>query len=193
METDSQKLKIYFDLLKNAPKRVVLMSPKEDEVTLYKKHIDEAKLYMPYVYKCTQVLDLGSGSGFPGIPLAIELPYVKFYLLDKRKVHIEFLRMVKDTLHLDNVELIHMDAALLKRTDYNFDCVVARAVNRIGTILDWVSSNVVSGGQIILGKKKDIEKELKDIKYPFELSELKETTFGYIVVINKLQVRDAPQ
>jgi len=39
METGSQKLKIYFDLLKNAPKRVVLMSPKEDEVTLYKKHI----------------------------------------------------------------------------------------------------------------------------------------------------------
>ena len=109
----SQKLFVYLKMLENAPKRVVLMSPKEDTNLLYYKHIEEAKLYLPYI-KCNDiVLDLGSGAGFPGIPLAIFKPCVKFYLLDKREIHTNLLSEVKLALGLQNVEVVNLDASML--------------------------------------------------------------------------------
>ena len=173
-------------MLENAPKRVVLMSPKEDTNLLYYKHIEEAKLYLPYI-KCNDiVLDLGSGAGFPGIPLAIFKPCVKFYLLDKREIHTNFLSEVKLALGLQNVEVVNLDASMLSKLDISFDVVVARAVNRIGTILLWAKDVVRQDGIVLLGKKKDIEKELREISPPFALEALKPTSFGYIVIVKKL-------
>lgn len=182
----SQKIYLYFKLLRTAPKRVVLMSPKSNEIELYKKHIEEAKLYLPNIAPFSKVLDLGSGAGFPGIPLAIWMKDTQFFLLDKKVVHTKFLEDVKNSLHLKNVTIINMDARLLYRTNFIFDTVVARAVNRIETVLSYVKSNIKSGGLVVLGKKKDIEKELKSIVEPFKLEELRETPFGFIVVIKKL-------
>ncbi|MFU2158041.1 MULTISPECIES: 16S rRNA (guanine(527)-N(7))-methyltransferase RsmG [Caldisericum] len=182
----SYRFYLYLKLLVNAPKRVVLMSPKEDLNILYKKHIEEAKLYLPYVDNNLKVLDLGSGAGFPGIPLAIMKPQAQFYLIDKRKTHTDFLEFVAKTLNLQNVSVINLDATLLKRNKIIFDVVVARAVNRIDTILSWIKENLRSEGVVVLGKKKDVEEELKYISYPFYLKELKETSFGYLVVIKKL-------
>ncbi|BAL81436.1 16S rRNA (guanine(527)-N(7))-methyltransferase RsmG [Caldisericum exile] len=176
----------YLKLLSNAPKRVVLMSPKDNLDVLYKKHIDEAKLYLPYIGDSMEVLDLGSGAGFPGIPLAIMKPQSQFYLLDKRKTHTDFLRNVITILNLTNVKVINLDAELLKRKNLTFEVVVARAVNRIDVILSWIKDNLKSNGTVVLGKKKDIENELKTIKSPFHLKELIETSFGYLVVIKKL-------
>ena len=182
----SQKLTIYLKMLENAPKRVVLMSPKEDTNLLYYKHIEEAKLYLPYI-KCNDVvLDLGSGAGFPGIALAIFKPCAKFYLLDKREIHTNFLSNVKSELMIQNVEVVNLDAAMLFKLGLSFDVVVARAVNRIGTILSWVKDVLKQDGIVLLGKKKDIEKELREISPPFILEALLQTSFGYIVIIKKL-------
>ncbi len=181
-----EKFEKYLLLLLDAPKRAVLMSPKGDKTLLFKKHIEEAKFYLPYIKDNNIVLDLGSGVGFPGISLAIQKPYSKFYLLDRKKLHTDFLTKVKDELSLTNVIVINMEAKFIKSLDIKFDVVVARAFNRIETILSFVSHNVKQGGLIVLGKKEDIQEELKKITHPFILNELVKTHFGYIVVIKRL-------
>lgn len=182
----SYEFYLYLKLLRNSPKRVVLMSPKENIELLYKKHIEEAKLYLPYIKTSKTVLDLGSGAGFPGIPLAVILRETHFYLLDKKKVHCDFLNNVKHTLNLSNVSIVNMEASLLRRTNLIFDAVVARAVNRIDVILSWIGKNLKENGTVLLGKKKEIKQELNSISKPFYLKELVQTSFGYLVVIKKL-------
>ncbi|MEF3244497.1 MAG: 16S rRNA (guanine(527)-N(7))-methyltransferase RsmG [Caldisericaceae bacterium] len=181
-----EKFERYLMLLLGAPKRAVLMSPKSDKTLLFKKHIEEAKFYLSYIKDNDVVLDLGSGVGFPGIPLAIQKPHSKFYLLDRKKLHADFLTKVKDDLSLTNVIVINMEAKFIKSLDIKFDVVVARAFNRIETILSFIFNNIKQGGLIVLGKKEDIQEELKQIKHPFVLNELVKTHFGYIVVIKKL-------
>jgi len=157
---ESENIQKYFELLKNAPKRVVLMSPKEDSLKLYKKHIEEANLYLPYIKSGDVVLDLGSGAGFPGIPLAIAVKDAHFYLLDRKAIHTNFLNKVKEELNLENVTVVQMEGELIsKKLGVLFDVVTARAFNRIDIVLSMVERNLKQNGIIVLGKKKISKKK----------------------------------
>lgn len=115
----------------------------------------------------TRVLDVGTGGGFPGVPLAILFPDVKFHLVDSIGKKIKVVREVASALELKNVEAEHTRA---ENIDEGYDFVVSRAVTRLGDFYPWVqgkflrkSNNALPNGIIYL-KGGDLENEIKESK-----------------------------
>lgn len=183
-----EKLAQYFEMLKQAHKRVVLMEPK-DSVNFYAKHIDEARIYLPYIKDGDAVLDLGTGAGFPGIPLSIMKEEANFILVDRRKIHTDFLENIRSSLNLKNVTIINARAdEIPKRINSGVNIVCARAVSRIRNILIWSYPVLLKKGLVLLGKGDNIENEMESAKsLPYELIEKKQTDFGFLVVYRKIE------
>lgn len=87
----------------------------------------------------TMVLDVGTGGGFPGIPLAIMYPKVKFHLVDSIGKKIKVVNKVVDALELTNVKAEQIRAEQLKE---NYDFVVSRAVTRLPEFVKWIQKNI---------------------------------------------------
>ncbi|MGY5253386.1 16S rRNA (guanine(527)-N(7))-methyltransferase RsmG [Sphingobacterium spiritivorum] len=123
----------------------------------------------------THILDVGTGGGFPGIPLAILFPEVKFHLVDSIGKKIKVVREVATALGLTNVEADHMRAEQL---DYKYDFVVSRAVTRLGDFAPWIRNkflkqdkNGVPNGILYL-KGGDLKEEIKESRLKAELHSL---------------------
>lgn len=167
-------------------KKVPLMAPL-DSPDFIQKQVLEAEIYQPWIQDRKFVLDIGSGAGFPGIPLAIVNPSIHFILLDKRVRNIKFLADVVSDLKLINAELVTLTAEELYRSKIKTDAVMARAVSRIFDILSWSMPVLETNGLVILGKKKDIDKELQQAEtLPFSLYQKIPQPFGYLVIYKKL-------
>jgi 16S rRNA (guanine527-N7)-methyltransferase len=181
------KMDMYLQLLLKAPKRAVLMSPLEKNALMH-KHIEEAKIYAPYIKNGDKVLDIGTGCGFPGIPLAIMKPDALFYLVDRKKIHTDFLYRVKKDLNLENVYIFNLEANNLAKINEEFDVVCARAVNRMNIVLTWSKPVIKENGLVLLGKKRDIEKEIEDChNMPFGIVEIVKQPFGSLVILKKFE------
>lgn len=120
----------------------------------------------------TRILDVGTGGGFPGIPLAILFPEVQFHLVDSIGKKIKVVRSVAETLGLENVEADHIRAEQL---DEKYDFVVSRAVTRLVDFYPWVANkfrkkhqNAIANGILYL-KGGDLAEELKEARLPAEV------------------------
>jgi 16S rRNA (guanine527-N7)-methyltransferase len=121
----------------------------------------------------TEVLDVGTGGGFPGIPLAILFPKTQFYLIDSIGKKIKVVRAVADALKLKNVEAHQMRAEHFPK---KVDFVVSRAVTQMDAFFGWVAKkgklnneNALANGILYL-KGGDLRDELKSfpkaVEYP---------------------------
>lgn len=112
-----------------------------------------------------RILDVGSGGGFPGIPLAILFPESKFTLIDSIGKKVSVIRAVAETLRLDNVNPVQGRAEELTA---KFDYVVSRAVTRMAPFTDWVWSKIEKGQKgalpngILYLKGGDLKEELAE-------------------------------
>ncbi len=126
----------------------------------------------------TEVMDAGTGGGFPGIPLAILFPDVSFYLVDSTGKKIKVVKQVAAELGLKNTEAEHIR---MEQVDRSFDFIVSRAVTALPDFVRWTqykfhrkSFNDIRNGILYL-KGGDLQDELRQVKglkkKIFELSE----------------------
>lgn len=107
------------------------------------------------------VIDIGSGAGLPGIPLAIYYTNTKFYLLEPIKKRANFLEQVKQKLNLENVTVINGRAEeIFKENDLRFDFATARAVANLSILLELTVPLLKVGGIFMCYKGSNYENEL---------------------------------
>lgn len=125
----------------------------------------------------TSILDVGTGGGFPGIPLAILFPECNFYLVDSIAKKIKVVNAIAEELGLDNVEAKQQRAEKVK---YQFDFIVSRAVTYLPRFNNWIKGkfskknfNDRPNGLLYL-KGGDLSIELKEAGKPYELHNIPE-------------------
>lgn len=170
------------DLYKIWNEQINVISRKDLD-SLYEKHVLHslgiAKImsFSPH----TKVLDIGTGGGFPGIPLSILFPEVQFTLIDSIGKKIKVVEAIKKELQLNNVTAIHSRAENIKNK-YHF--IASRAVTQMPVFLSWLDAkfekeefNPKPNGILYL-KGGDLSEELKGLKYElFDLKNIFEEEF----------------
>ncbi len=120
----------------------------------------------------SQVLDVGTGGGFPGIPLAILFPDTRFHLVDSIGKKIKVVREVAAGLGLENVEADHIRA---EQIDTRYDFVVSRAVTRLAEFYPWVQGKFLKKDRhalpngIIYLKGGDLQAEIRESRLPAQV------------------------
>ena len=116
--------------------------------------------------KGARILDVGTGGGLPGLPMAICYPQAKFTLIDSIAKKVGVVQSIADDLGLENVEAKQVRAETLK---LKYDFVTGRAVKNLPEFLSWISNNLQTGNQhslangVIYWKGGSIEAELKPL------------------------------
>lgn len=155
----------YYELLMSWNEKMNLTAITEPE-EVCDKHFIDSLLFLPVMdaYDGKTVLDLGTGAGFPGIPLAIVNPTRHYTLVDSLQKRVGFLEKVVDDLGLRNVTCLHGRAELLAKDPAHrdhYDLGVARAVAKMPILLEYVMPFIRPQGHFIAGKGPDASIELK--------------------------------
>lgn len=163
-----QRFQMLGDLYTDWNSKVNLISRKDIE-NLYERHILHSMVIAKeFTFKeNTEVLDLGTGGGFPGIPLAILFPKVRFHLIDGTLKKIKVVQDIIDQLGLENTTAQQVRAEELKKR--KFDFIVTRAVADISMLRNWTyklfkeeENNPIPNGLIAL-KGGNVKKEVKSL------------------------------
>ena len=162
-----EQFKKYFELLIewNGFMNLTSITEKNDVMI---KHFLDSMMAVKYVDLSGKTLiDVGTGAGFPGLPLKILVPELKVCLLDSLNKRVKFLNEVIDQLSLSNIEAVHMraeDAANNKLYREKFDYATSRAVANLSTLSEYCLPFVKTGGKFVSYKSDDCEEEINASK-----------------------------
>ena len=152
------------------------------------KHFVDSLTIAKYVEEGKSIIDMGTGAGFPGIPLKIYRKDVKVVLADSLNKRIKFLDEVIDKLKLENVETIHCRAEELgKNKQYRekFDYDTSRAVANLSTLSEYLMPFVKLNGKCIFMKTIEVEEELEKAKKAIK------TLGGKIEKVDKFEIPES--
>lgn len=157
---------MYFRLLVEWNQKMNLTAITEPREVAVKHMVDSLSAFdeNSFPENCS-VIDVGTGAGFPGIPIKILRPDIKLTLLDSQNKRISFLKAIVDTLKLENVECLHGRAEETARNEVyreKFDVAVSRAVARLSILSEYCLPFVKVGGMFVA---------LKGMKYKEEMNE----------------------
>jgi len=156
-EAQLARLVAHLDLLDqwNARMNLTAIRDRPSQLT---KHLLDSLAVQPYL-RGQRIADVGSGAGFPGIPLAIVEPQRHFSLIESTGKKCRFLEHVRDELQLKNVEVVQARAENYQ-PEVRFDTVVARAVGPLAGLVKAAGALVVGGGRLLAMKGRYPQDEL---------------------------------
>lgn len=152
------------------------------------KHFVDSLTIAKYVKEDKSIIDMGTGAGFPGIPIKIYRKDVKVVLADSLNKRIKFLDEVIDKLKLENVETIHCRAEELgKNKQYRekFDYATSRAVANLSTLSEYLMPFVKLNGKCIFMKIIEVEEELEKAKKAIK------TLGGKVEKVDKFEIPES--
>ncbi|MCI0494732.1 16S rRNA (guanine(527)-N(7))-methyltransferase RsmG [candidate division KSB1 bacterium] len=155
----------YIDLIKSWNKRTNLVS-RQDENRIVERHVLEsiAVLTAYQIRENSEIIDIGSGAGFPALPIRIIRPDLNFLLVESKRLKALFLREVIALLNLDRVEIACERAENLEnKSNYlnKFDYAFSRAVANLDIIYGWISRLIKPGGSLLFWKGGNIKNEIE--------------------------------
>ncbi len=162
-EAQYAQILIYRQELLEWNTRFNLTAITEPEEVLLKHFLDSLSLLSTYDHPQTQLLDIGTGAGFPGLVLKIVRPQWQVALLESTGKKVTFLQYVIEILHLDGIEVLYGRAEeYAHKAQYrgHFDLVTARAVSSLANLLEYGAPYCRVGGSLIFPKKGDLTQEL---------------------------------
>ena len=158
-----KKFMNYMNLLLEWNEKINLTAiTQPEEVKL--KHFVDSLTVLKYINDDDKVIDIGTGAGFPGIPLKIMNENTKITLLDSLNKRINFLNIVIETLNLRNIQAIHGRAEEIARNKLyreKYDVAVSRAVANLSTLTEYMLPFVKVGGKCICMKGANVNEELE--------------------------------
>ncbi len=141
--------------------RKINLTAIQTEKGIVLKHFLDSLSVFPYLPKPSSILDIGSGAGFPGIPLKIIQPTLGVTLIDSVRKKVDFQRHIIRTLGLKGIEAIHgrvQDKGILQSLGGRFDIIVSRAFSDLRTFLI-LSFPFLKGGGWVIAMKGDVESD----------------------------------
>lgn len=185
------RFRTYYEMLIETNKVMNLTAITELDEVITKHFLDSIALsyIYPEIKKAQfKIIDLGTGAGFPGIPLKIVYPHLEITLMDSLNKRVKFLQSVIDEIGLQKTEAIHGRAEeMAKKKEYRqqYDLCVSRAVANLATLNEYCLPFVKVGGKFISYKSADIEDELKEGKKSIQI------LGGKLTEVKKLKLPDS--
>ena len=165
-EEEQEKLYKYMKLLLEWNKKMNLTAiTNEDEIIL--KHFIDSAIINKYANNMKNLIDVGTGAGFPGMVLKIINKDLDVVLLDALNKRINFLSKVIEELDLKNIEAIHGRAEELGKNEKyreQYDVVTSRAVANMNVLLEYMMPLVKVGGVCVCMKSKNVKEEIESSK-----------------------------
>lgn len=198
------KFEKYKELILEYNKHTNLTRITEDGEFNVKHFLDSLSLFKTDLFvKDKKIIDIGTGAGFPGLPLKLYNEDLDITLLDSLRKRIDFLDGVIEELGLKKIRAIHARAEEIARDpNYreSYDIAVSRAVANLSTLTEYAMAFVKVGGYFISQKGPEYKEELKSAKRAIELmgGEVKDVIHTplpndidhYIIVIKKVKATD---
>lgn len=166
-DIELEKFNKYYELLITWNEKMNLTSITDKDEVIYKHFVDSIALIKYVDISDKYILDVGTGAGFPGIPLKIISPNAKIVLLDSLAKRVNFLNEVINELGLDNITAVHGRAEdFANNISYRekFDIVTSRAVANLSTLSEYCIPFVKLNGQFIPYKSGNVDEEIINAK-----------------------------
>ena len=194
-QQQKEQFNSYYNLLIDYNNKVNLTAITE-ESEVYIKHFIDSVVAYNLLEKNVLVCDIGTGAGFPAIPLKIVRPDIKLLLVDSLEKRTKFLNLLVDELQLDNVEIVHCRAEDIGNSEkYREKCdiCVSRGVAKLNTLSEYCMPLIKVGGKMIAYKSYNIDDELleseKAIKeFGGKIEEIKEIQLPNTDIVRKLVI-----
>lgn len=162
----AKSLSVYKDMLLDYNAKINLTAITDEKEIAIKHFLDSLSplAYTDFINKA--VIDVGTGAGFPGLPIKIAEPTVRLTLLDSLNKRITFLKAVAEALSLKNISFIHSRAEDAARTSLReaFDIALSRAVAALPTLAEYCLPFVKVGGLFIALKGPEPSEEITSAK-----------------------------